>query len=60
MKLTTHIKSAAGGKLSLSIEEIPTLEVAVKNVGEIPEAVQAAAAKLTGRDKSEFIIEVRY
>ncbi|MDR6794617.1 hypothetical protein J2W89_003799 [Pseudarthrobacter oxydans] len=60
MKLTTRIKSATDGKLSLDIEELPALEVDAKNVGEIPEAVQAAAARLTGRDKSEFIIEVRY
>ena len=60
MRLTTRIKAATDGWLSLSVEEIPTLDVHARNVGEIPEAVQRAAAELMGRKEDDFDVEVRY
>lgn len=60
MRLTTCIKEATDGWLSLSVEEIPALDVHARNVGEIPVAVQRAAAKLMGREEQDFDVEVRY
>jgi hypothetical protein len=54
MRLTTRIKAATDGRLSLSVEEIPTLDVHARNVGEIPETVQRAAAELIGRKEEDL------
>jgi hypothetical protein len=36
------------------------LDVQARNIDEIPEAVQRAAAKLTGCEEEDFDFEVRY
>ncbi|MFC7849391.1 hypothetical protein ACFUTU_13045 [Arthrobacter sp. NPDC057388] len=60
MRLTTHIRKAEDGRLSLTVSEFPELEVDARNVEEIPEVVQQAASKLTGRKEEEFDVDVRF
>ena len=60
MKLTAKIKSAADSGIELRVPELPGLEAHARNVAEIPDAVKDAAARLTGRPKDDFDVEVRY
>ncbi|RAM37261.1 transcriptional regulator [Arthrobacter globiformis] len=60
MKLTAQIGTAADGRLNLRVLELPELKTHARRVDEIPDAVRDAAAKLTGRPKDDFDIEVRY
>jgi hypothetical protein len=60
MQLTAHIMEANDGWLSLEVDEIPALVVHARSVGEIPEAVRSAAAKLLGRHKEDFEVDLRF
>jgi hypothetical protein len=51
---------AIDGWLSLEVDEIPALVVHARSVGEIPEAVRSAAAKLLGRHKEDFEVDLRF
>ncbi|GKV73734.1 hypothetical protein NCCP2145_31150 [Pseudarthrobacter sp. NCCP-2145] len=59
MKLTTRIRSAADGWLALEVLELPGLEAYAKAFEDIPQAVQAAAAALTGRPADKFDVDVK-
>lgn len=59
VKLTVHIKQATDGQLTLGIDEIPGLIAYAPSFHDIPEAVQAAAAKWTGQPPEEFTVLVR-
>ncbi|MGA8791257.1 MAG: transcriptional regulator [Paenarthrobacter sp.] len=60
MKLTTQIRYAADGWLELEVAELPGLVAHARRVEDIPDAVRAAAAVLTGKPYQEFDVEVRY
>ncbi|MDR6508104.1 hypothetical protein [Arthrobacter oryzae] len=60
MRLTAHIRLAADGWLELEVEQLPGLQAHARTVGDIPGAVIAAAAALTGKAASEFEVEVRF
>lgn len=60
MKLTVKIRKATDGRLDLQVLEMPELEVVARKFKEIPEAVAAAAASLTGRPQNEFEVDVGY
>lgn len=59
MKLTTRIASADDGWLALDVLELPDLEAYAKGFEDIPQAVQTAAAALTGRPAVEFDVDVK-
>ena len=59
MKLTTRITSAADGWLVLEVLELPDLKASAKGFEDIPEAVRAAAAALTGRPEGTFDVDVQ-
>ena len=60
MRLTVKIKQAQDGRMDLQVLELPGLEVSVKRVAEIPDAVRDAAAALTGRSREDFDVELGY
>lgn len=60
MRLTVKIKQAQDGRFDLQIVELPELEVCVKRVAEIPEAVRDAAASSTGRPPDDFDVVPGY
>lgn len=60
MRLTVKIKSASDGHMDLQVLELPELEVSVKAVRDIPEAVAKAAAAMTGKPIDHFKVEIGY
>jgi hypothetical protein len=60
VKLTGHIKRAAGGRVELEVDQIPGLEAHAQNVEDIPNAIRIAAGAWTGKPGPEFEVEVRY
>lgn len=60
MRLTARIKEATDGRLTLRVEELPSLVVHARTVMEIPDAVGDAAATLTGRAKEDFEVELHF
>lgn len=60
MRLTVKIRKATDGRLDLEVPELPEVQVVAKRVGDIPEVVRDAAAKLTGLPENDFNIDVGY
>jgi hypothetical protein len=58
--LNVYISSATDGYFLLKAVEIPQLSVTVRGLDDIPRAVRAAAAALTGRAPEDFEISLNY
>ena len=59
MELTVRIRSANDGWFALDVLELPELEAYAKAFDDIPDAVRKAAASATGREPSDFNVEVK-
>ncbi|BCW86652.1 hypothetical protein NicSoilE8_43250 (plasmid) [Arthrobacter sp. NicSoilE8] len=59
-RLTVNIKSASDGHMDLQVLGLPKLEVSVKAVRDIPEAVAKAAVAMTGKPIDHFKVEIGY
>lgn len=51
---------AADGWVDLHVLQLPDLEAHARRMDEIPDVIRDAAARLTGRPKNDFNVEVRY
>ncbi|TLM83670.1 hypothetical protein FDW83_09440 [Pseudarthrobacter sp. NamE2] len=60
MQLTAYIITAADQQLVLGVVELPGLRAVARNVGEILDVVQTAAAQHTGRSRAEFTVDVEF
>ncbi|GKV74465.1 hypothetical protein [Pseudarthrobacter sp. NCCP-2145] len=60
MLLNVYISSAADGYFLLRAVEIPELKVKAKRFDDIPDAVRAAAAAVTGKAPGDFEIALDY
>lgn len=56
MQLTVYISSAADGLLTVKTTQVPELSVLARTLEDIPDAVCAAAAALTGRTAEDFVV----
>jgi hypothetical protein len=60
MKLTAQIKKATDGWLDIRVVELPELVAHARKLDDIDDAARDAAAKLTGRPRQDFDVEVLY
>jgi hypothetical protein len=60
MQLNVYISSASDGLFHLRAVELPELAARTKRIEDIPEAVSAAAAEITGGTPADFDIVMAY